>query len=831
MLEKISINGYGKLNNIELKFQSGCNMVFGPNEAGKSTIQAFIKALFYGQRKGKIGGITEKERFSPWSGGLYGGILEYSIKNSKRFRVWRDFETNKIKIFDSQLNEITNQFNSNRNGGVLFAEEQLGIDQELFIKTSFISQSQVRLDAQSEAMLADRIASIIESGSERTSYADAKKLLEKTLLEEVGSDRTTGKPLDKIKQKIERLEKEKKYSEDVYKKILELEVVLRDCKKTGQRIEMEVEYARILREIKQFEKSIDQIERGQDGLINNWIKQHARIKSEIAQIESVWNVQEFHESYFNDIIMIRARYEETTRSIKELEIQISQKEFEIKRINTQIPNGADIFEDDISNRIMMLKNNIIKFNNSDNKEANKKSTSDNGILGIVKSNIWLALVLISLITLVYDSALWSISLFLGMSGLTILLLAQGGNFGTDNRNNFKNKQDHLKLTEIQNELEDILVAAGVSNTDEYFERKKQVIKIIEQRNLNYNASRVINQQIEILNKRLKAICDRFEDLVRGLGLEIAKDQKIYIEDIELNNKIIGFAQKINEKKRLKSELEILESRIDETRGASESVNNNQVEKIQEQFNIAMQRAEEIFSHLWNLDNSDLYSPNEFLKNDYEHVVKFFECCMNNLREIQLKTKEVETEIKVRVKDVENLPCIEEELSLVRIQKRELEEYAGSIRMALEVMKECGNQIKDDIGPKLINEVSKISRAITKSSGDIGVSVDGSVIKLSIQNGDIIPISYLSAGTIDQIYFALRISVADIISSNQEPLPLIMDELFSMYDDQRLKSVAEYLRDICKHKQVILFTCRKDEVQMMRSIITDLNLIELNMYRD
>ena len=48
IIEKISIKSFGKLTDVSLEFSSGINIIEGQNEAGKSTIAAFIKYMLYG---------------------------------------------------------------------------------------------------------------------------------------------------------------------------------------------------------------------------------------------------------------------------------------------------------------------------------------------------------------------------------------------------------------------------------------------------------------------------------------------------------------------------------------------------------------------------------------------------------------------------------------------------------------------------------------------------------------------------------------------------------------------------------------------------------------
>ena len=50
-IQKLQINGFGKLKNKEVRLNDGINIIYGENEAGKSTLLKFISAMFYGISK------------------------------------------------------------------------------------------------------------------------------------------------------------------------------------------------------------------------------------------------------------------------------------------------------------------------------------------------------------------------------------------------------------------------------------------------------------------------------------------------------------------------------------------------------------------------------------------------------------------------------------------------------------------------------------------------------------------------------------------------------------------------------------------------------------
>ncbi len=80
---KAYIDGYGKYHNLDIVFEPGFNLVFGPNEAGKTTMMSFLRTIFFGF-PGKKSAI---DRYEPLAGGTHGGRLELETTDKKKFAV------------------------------------------------------------------------------------------------------------------------------------------------------------------------------------------------------------------------------------------------------------------------------------------------------------------------------------------------------------------------------------------------------------------------------------------------------------------------------------------------------------------------------------------------------------------------------------------------------------------------------------------------------------------------------------------------------------------------------------------------------------------------
>lgn len=201
-LKSIQVNGFGKLKNKNIEFNDGINLIIGSNESGKSTLMGFIKAMFYGVNKNKAGNtFSEVERYKPWQDIEFSGKVEYEV-HKKIYNAFRDFNKNSAKVYDETGNDISKDFSKDKSRGILLGSEQLNIDEETFENTAFITQKNIGVDTDSQKSIIQKLTNMIQAGDENISYENVVKKIEKTLYDEVGTDRTQSKPKNIVNREL-----------------------------------------------------------------------------------------------------------------------------------------------------------------------------------------------------------------------------------------------------------------------------------------------------------------------------------------------------------------------------------------------------------------------------------------------------------------------------------------------------------------------------------------------------------------------------------------------------------------------------------------------------
>ena len=213
-IKEIQINGFGKLENKQLDFSEGINLIVGKNEAGKSTLLKFITSMFYGVSKTKNGKpITDYERYKPWGKEEYSGKLTYELDNGEEFEIYREFKKKSPILYDKDKNDVTKNYGVDTSKGSQFFAEQTGVKEENFFASSAVEQEGVQLTDKARTNVIQKLSNIVLSGNENTTYNIAIDRISRKQMEEIGTSRSSGRPINIIESKIKKLEQEKQERE------------------------------------------------------------------------------------------------------------------------------------------------------------------------------------------------------------------------------------------------------------------------------------------------------------------------------------------------------------------------------------------------------------------------------------------------------------------------------------------------------------------------------------------------------------------------------------------------------------------------------------------
>lgn len=173
---------FGKFTDYTLSFSDGLQVIYGKNEAGKSTIQLFLKVMLYGVSGGKKESkrLKIRERIIPWENKSAEGVLRFEL-DGRMLELRRKFgktsSGDKAEIVDFHTGEEIREFDAKCIG-----EQILGIPESVFEKTFWIQQGTASFCGE-DSDISNRLMNLLETGAEDFSAEGVLEKLEGELKE------------------------------------------------------------------------------------------------------------------------------------------------------------------------------------------------------------------------------------------------------------------------------------------------------------------------------------------------------------------------------------------------------------------------------------------------------------------------------------------------------------------------------------------------------------------------------------------------------------------------------------------------------------------------
>ncbi len=189
--------------------------------------------------------------------------------------------------------------------------------------------------------------------------------------------------------------------------------------------------------------------------------------------------------------------------------------------------------------------------------------------------------------------------------------------------------------------------------------------------------------------------------------------------------------------------------------------------------------------------------------------------VNRLSDLKVKEEGILNDRRNQEQLLAELTKIKEQIAVNDIE-------TAALDLAIKTIQDLSEEIYDSFGSVLNQQVSEIISRITNNKYS-EVKIDDQLRVMVKSGSSFISMDYLSTGTIEQIYLALRLSIANVLIT--EELPIIIDDIFVTYDDQRLYETLSCLGEYL-NRQIIIFTTNQKIQEIFAGLGVNSNYIAI-----
>ena len=716
---------FGKLQGERLTLEPGLNVITAPNEGGKSTWCAFLKAMFYGidtRDRDRKGHLADKNRYQPWSGAPMEGEItlewqgqDITIRRGPRGSV----PFGSFSAVYTGTEEPVPGLTADTCGQML-----LGVGREVYERSAFIGQSGT-LAIRSAPELEARIAALVSSGEEDVSYSQVERQLKEWL-----NRRKVNKSVGRIPQ----LEEEQAELARSAGELSQLNDQLNQLE--GERAQAARKHAFCTRQLA-LHKAIAQ---------RKLDLQYTQARNDEAQAQTQLDALLSEQARFGPIPSRDAlkRAQGELAFLKALEPEIRQGQEELALAQQALERARQAAQDN-------------HFPGMTGEEAVRKGERDSESYrsGMARKAAGKRnFILLQAAGLLAGAALAIFGPFWWLGPIAYVLCAAASALVFTNGT--KAARQAAKILERYgvDDVEEIAALAG-----NYQQRMAAADQAAQQVRMIQGGLKDRQARLENSRQELFRFVHTFAPEVKELfGVSAALSRALNLGERETLAR-----SKLEGAQRLTQALQ--------AQGGRELTEEPPLSQPTLSLEQAAQETGRLQVELERLDRA-----------------------LNQARGKQQALGDPAI-LSARLEQVE------EEL------ERRRQEYQA-ISIAMETLQQANEQLQQRFSPQLNRAAGALLSRLTGGKYHT-LSLDKELEASASGERDVLPHSalYLSKGTVDQIYLAVRLAVCDLCLPDA---PLVLDEALAAFDDVRAKRALELLQELSAQRQILLFSCHTRE---------------------
>ncbi len=842
------IQSFGGLEEYALDFIEDKGVYFALNEFGKSTLSSFLLAVLYGLAKNSRDvRSSDRKRYRPLQHDKQmGGSLRLE-KNGRNYEIQALFgsvpKKDQLKIFDIDAGrEITAELS--RDDHLLSPGEYfLGIDQATFERSVFVAQTKTSLaDCKDNKDVFQSLFNLQNTGDENISISKIDEYLKKR------SSKLKGRSKD---AEINRLEREIATKEQLLAELIAAEAEEDRRQKSLSEIEQTInqqtrlvddlhrqevglEYAKLSHNLRSERRKLALLEEQERELLaqrqlaekENWREGLSRLEQQLNNIKNLVISRNEREGQVSEVLEAfqhsqrswvqvkeavaakqpqneQRELEQSRRELAELAITIaevekkqqSKKRLQQERLQRQLQ--------EVQAKQASIRERLLKYHTR--QRLNLILISLSLFLGISS----VAAHYLDFLSQFKEQLSW-VTIASGVFFFILLILLIAGFF-----NQQRLQADLQRISAQSLNLNTEQSDTSADQLTSYLQRQMQLQKKISR------LSEVINSRVAENERHLTAAASKLQseqDHLANLRTKLLQQE----QELEKTKESLSREYSLPPDITVERIIQILEQRQEEL--------NHKISKLQSSDSLISRALDELnlpavrrtvaayeqqlteLEAQWGMDNIGIF---------HAISVEDLEAKSNELK-IQLQARRTElTDLRLQFAQEKgrlidsiniqgNAQDVKEEIAILQEELLQAEKLYEATQIAGLLMNEAFQAMRRDFAPELQQRAQEYFRQLT--AGKYTDFLSDHDLNIQVGNKNYMDAAYLSVGAFDQAYLALRLALSELLSE-QICLPLIIDDGFTQYDDERLQLAFDLLSDISadSKRQIIYFTSTKHTV--------------------
>lgn len=799
-LTQIKIIHFGKLNDVTFNLNKDLTIFLGANEAGKSTTVAFVKQVLFGfhlrtNKSPFFENYQPLDHVSPMGGSLTFEDTDGTFLLSRLYAKGDPKKgVLKVSLNDQEVPEnvffdrIQNIDGSFYTDSFIFNQDMLrevnGLSQaELMEQIYFLgaSQSHKLLDLRDE----------FSSNAQKLFKKSGRKPIVNQLINQIEEQKEvlaqTNSELNDYRELEEKLTREKEKLKKIQSELVQLNKEDQKFSLLMQKLTNFKQYQQLREEVQPVSFSKESYERAQ-AIQNKLSDLTADIKNLETQLDEIKNSSELsNKDKIQVLVDHKAEVLHWESESKDLQRQIETTKKDLESYEQFQPEAVKLSKLSSETRTKI----------KDDYQALKNQKQENNNLPGILSLILLVAGLFSSIAIN--------NLFVRFLGIMIALGGLGLFVWTKQTNTKKSQKDQ-EFIEKYGLDPNVIDLNSLWNEVVLIESKKQTLGQLDQEQVS------LNEKIQAFVQELYPFTQRniqtFSDIVNQLNsLQKVIDQN-NLSKQHLNDAAVHLQEKKNQLAKNKIDLSNLFAASKVTDFAEFSKLKQQAE-VQEQLKLKMEALQnDLQADLAQLEEITK-DPNKLTENK-EQIEKQISQKQAQINDLHAENAKLENQMHVLANSDKYFAEKQKLTDLETSLSENVKEYLANLLTSNWIARGL-DLASNERFPKMLEDAKKYFNLLT-GGRYVDIQLDKK-LKVKREDGKKFDVEYLSRGTSEQLYFALKLAFVEQVA-DKIALPILIDDAFVNFDAQRTNYIVKLLEELAKKTQVLIFTARQDLVSSL-----------------